>query len=201
MSSFLRLNLGCGTSKIDGYINIDVEKSCKPDLVHDFVKNGLPYKDSTAGEIVLSHTIEHISKRFHKQILSEIYRVLYTGGRLIISYPEFLKCVNNWKSNHKGQKEFWEATLYGRQLYPSDTHVCIMHTPDFKLVLNECGFKNLTIKEEPNESFNTVISAVKGPKFIPYEELLKRYMTSIRVKKVKLSDKKTNKRQRSYKSR
>lgn len=193
-NKLLRLNLACGSSKIDGYINIDVEPSCKPDLVRDFVKDGLPYKDNTVAEVLLFHAIEHIQKRLHKQILGEIFRVLRPGGRFLISYPEFLKCVDNWKKNYRGMKDFWEATIHGRQLYPSDYHICIMHTDDFKLVLKECGFGNIEIKPEPSEPFNTMICAVKGTKFIPYEEMLKQDMNSLRIKR----DTKRNKRSSSH---
>jgi predicted SAM-dependent methyltransferase len=193
----LRLNLGCGANKIPGYINIDTEKSTNPDLVHDFVTAELPFSDSSAAEILLFHTIEHISKKLHKKVLLDIWRVLRPGGRLLISYPEFTKCYEFWKVNKRGLKDFWEATMFGRQLYASDFHISLMHTPDFRLVLNECGFHNLVVKTEPLEVHNTVISAVKGEKFIPYEEMLKKDMTSFSVKKVTLNDKSTNKRRHS----
>jgi predicted SAM-dependent methyltransferase len=181
-SKLLKLNLGCGSNKIDGYVNIDTEPSTKPDLVLDFVNNKLPYKDNSVNQILLFHVIEHIPKTLRRNFLGELRRVLNIDkGNILISYPEFLKCVDNWKRNYRGKKEFWEATLYGRQLYPSDYHVCIMHTPDFKRILVECGFTDIIAKSEPQEKFNTIISARKGTAFVQYEELIKRDMNSFKT--------------------
>lgn len=180
-----RFNLGCGSTKLDGYINIDIEKSCKPDVVCNFITGQLPYKPGTVDEIVMFHTIEHITKRFHTRVLAETWRVLKPGGRIIISYPEFLKCVKNWRVNHRGKKEFWEATLYGRQLYPSDFHVCIMHTPDFLDTLRDCGFIKCITKPELLEPFNSIVSGVKGNKPIDYEELIKDHVSKLEFRRHK----------------
>jgi len=181
MNKPIKLNLGCGSNRIDGFINIDVEPSCKPDIVCNFIGGKLPYKNNTVSEVVLFHTIEHISKRFHNLVLKEIWRVLKPGGLFIVSYPEFLKCVENWKINFKGQKTFWEATIYGRQAYPSDFHVTIMHTPDFKQVLEDNGFIKIKSKPEPLDEFNSVVSCVKGPSVMKYEDLIK---ADMRVPKI-----------------
>ena len=178
-----RLNLGCGSNKIAGFINIDVEPSCKPDLVCNFIQK-LPYKTASVDEVVLFHTIEHINKCWHFKVLSEIWRVLKPNGQLMISYPEFLKCVKNWRTNYRGKKEFWEHTIFGRQAYLSDFHVCILHTPDFTSLLAGCGFKKIVAKPEPSEPYNTVVGCVKGARIPNYEDLLADYMNGLSLNKV-----------------
>jgi hypothetical protein len=171
----LLLNIGCGTSKIKGCVNIDCEKKCKPDLLHDFTKKPLPYKDGAAQEIYFFHTIEHIRKVFHPIILAEFARVLKKEGKLYISCPNFAVCSQYFLTNHSGQKEFWERTLFGRQLYPSDYHVCAMIPEDLGLLLTTLGFKNVVSYPEPREEFNFITTAVKGT-FVP----LKNYETLVR---------------------
>ncbi len=175
-----RLNLGCGATKIEGFINIDVEPSCKPDVVCNFMEK-IPYRTGTIDEVILFHTIEHINKVFHVKVLGEIFRVLKVGSPLLISYPEFTKCVENWKTNYKGKKAYWEATIFGRGLYLSDFHVCIMHTPDFIKVLESCGFTNIIHKAEQPDSFNTIVSCQKGAAVPNYEDLMQKDMDSLKL--------------------
>ncbi len=185
MPKLKKLNLGCGSNKIEGFINIDIEPSTKPDLVCNFITDKLPYKDNSIDEVVLYHTIEHISKRYHNKILLEIWRVLNPKGLFYLSYPEFTKCYKNWIINYKGKREFWEATIYGRQLYPSDFHVCIMHTNSFKEVLIDCGFNKIIEAPEIGETYNTIIQCSKGPKSPKYEDLMKNYMNNFKLIKNK----------------
>src|ERR1017187_8125756 len=101
-----RLNLGCGANKIEGFINIDAEPSCKPDVICNFIEK-IPYKTDSVDEVVLFHTIEHINKVYHVKLLQEVWRVLKPGGGLMVSYPEFTTCVENWKTNYRGKKAYW----------------------------------------------------------------------------------------------
>jgi predicted SAM-dependent methyltransferase len=167
-----KLNIGCGSTKIKGCINIDTEKKCKPDLVHNILKAPLPFKNKYADEIYLFHTIEHIRKMFHRTVLKEIHRVLKPNGVFMVSFPEFLKCVRNWELNKDDLKQFWEMTIFGRQLYPADHHVCIMDSREFVQVLLEIGFKDIKCTSEPDQDFNTIISCKKGIPFLKYEEML-----------------------------
>jgi predicted SAM-dependent methyltransferase len=185
----LRLNLGCGTNRIEGFINIDVEPSCKPDVICNFMAGKLPYKAGTVEEVVLFHCIEHIKKSLHRHILEEVWRVLKPSGKFIVSYPEFLKCVDNWKKNHRGKKEFWEHTIYGRQLYPSDFHVCIMHTPEFTNVLKAYGFNVTKSCQEPLEPHNSIVYATKIVKPMNYEQQVgehRQTYTIVKAKRIKL---------------
>src|SRR3972149_6680848 len=107
----MKLNLGCGTSKIDGFVNVDIDSSLSPDQCWDF-RRDFPLEKDSVDMIVMYHVIEHIEKKFHYDLLREVQRVLVSEGVFIVSFPEFLKCVENWKSNKNGQRDFWEATLY-----------------------------------------------------------------------------------------
>ena len=65
----LKINFGCGSSKIPGFLNCDADENLHPDRIVDLLKFPYPFEDATAGLIVLSHTIEHIQARFHEAIL------------------------------------------------------------------------------------------------------------------------------------
>lgn len=160
----MKLNLGCGDNKIPGYINIDGERKVKPDVVLDFRLKPLPYKDNSAEEVLLFHCIEHIQKLLHHKVLLEVQRVLKPDGLFYISYPDFWECAQRWKNNTGGQRRFWEATLYGRQLYKGDYHVCAMDRDELTALLYECGFKNVMNFPEPGQEFNTVTIAMKDKK-------------------------------------
>lgn len=166
----MKLNLGCGSGKIEGFINVDIDPLMEPDLVADITKS-LPYNSGSVSEIVMFHAIEHLRKELHVRIYMEMYRILEPGGKFILSYPEFTKCYHNWKTNFRGQKNFWEATIYGAQRSASDYHVAIMHTPDVIRTLVDVGFEILSHGPEKDELFNTVIKVTKRGK-LTYEEAL-----------------------------
>lgn len=172
----LKLNLGSGSNKIKGFTNVDCEDSCKPDLLFNFINNNLPFKKNSVDEIVMFHTIEHIQKRLHEHILTDCFRVLKVGGRLLLSYPNFKECYKRWESNHLGKKEFWHATMFGRQLYPSDHHVCAMDPPELEALLRTRGFDRIKSTEEKVEKYNSVTVAFKprNPQSVPYEGLVKK---------------------------
>jgi SAM-dependent methyltransferase len=159
----IKLNLGCGTNKIQGYIGLDIEKSCKPDIIHDFIKKPLPFKTQSINEIVFFHTIEHLPKSVHFPVLIEIFRVLKKGAKVYITYPDFWECATRWKKNERGKRDFWHATIFGRQLYPSDYHVCAMDPVELDGKLREIGFINIITKHEKSEPYNAITIATKGP--------------------------------------
>lgn len=158
----VKLNLGCGSEKIEGYVNIDCEETCKPDLVHNFTAAPLPYEDGSVGEIVMFHTVEHIRKVEHGFIFQECARVLKLHGSLLVSYPNFLICADYYRINYKGQREFWEKTIFGRQLYPSDYHVCAIIPSELELLLGQLGFDQLKSVPEAQEQQNWITSARRG---------------------------------------
>jgi predicted SAM-dependent methyltransferase len=173
----LRLNLGCGTAKIEGFVNIDADRSVNPDLCIDFANNLLPYDRGTVDEIVCFHTIEHFQREKHQLLVCEVNRALKMGGSFIVSYPDAEKCLNNFLTNKHGMREYWERTILGRGKTFWDCHRSLILTADFMPFLREYGFGKLKVMEEAGQSHNTVIQAEKTFSVTEMSDLLKRELS------------------------
>lgn len=82
----IKLNLGCGLRKMDGYVNIDNRESMNPDLCVD-VTNGLPFESCTVDEVRAFDFLEHIQIGKVVPLIEEIYRVLKPGGKFVSLTP------------------------------------------------------------------------------------------------------------------
>ena len=80
----MKLNVGCGMKKLEGYINLDCNPFVAPDICRD-IEKGLPYSDETFDEIFCEQTLEHIHDLVF--VMNEFYRTLKKGGRLKLSVP------------------------------------------------------------------------------------------------------------------
>lgn len=165
------LNLGCGDAKITDAVNVDMSQRSGADLVFD-ITHKFPLEDESFDRVLFFHCIEHIEKFKQGFVLYEIWRVMKIGGKLIISYPEFSKIIENWQKNKDADRRFWEATIYGRQSYLGDYHHAAMHTPEFIETLRSVGFQVDKHFPEPTQDHNTVIHCHKTVLPINYEQVL-----------------------------
>lgn len=170
----MKLNYGCGEIKLEGFVNLDCEESVKPDIVHDIKKAPLPFLNEEVEIIHCIHNIEHLEHKFWPILLSEFHRVLSPNGELYLAYPEFSVCAMYFLENHRGRKDLWRATLYGRQLYPGDYHVVPMVTSELIQFLQLCGFKDFKHAPEPDEEWNTFLACRKGEVPISKEDILRK---------------------------
>lgn len=98
-----KVNLGCGYKKFDGWINIDMDKACKPDIIAD-ISQRVPLPDNSVSEVYINHVIEHLDDRL--KALEEIYRICKNGAKITIITPY----RNNIRGiDHKG--DFDESTF------------------------------------------------------------------------------------------
>lgn len=85
----IKLNLGCGEKRFDGYINVD--KYGTPDLKHDLETFPWPWENESVSEIQLIHVLEHLGKdvEIYFGIFKEIYRICHHGSKVFITVPHF----------------------------------------------------------------------------------------------------------------
>jgi hypothetical protein len=83
----LRLNLGCGMDRRDGWVNVD--RFGTPDLRHDLEVVPWPWPDDSVREIMLNHVLEHLGRdtNVYLDIWKEIYRVCQDGATIRITVP------------------------------------------------------------------------------------------------------------------
>lgn len=75
----MKLHLGCGDEKLDGYVNCDVSKYANPDKIVDLEKK-LPFANNSVTEVVANHIFEHI-KNFNL-LMNELHRVCKDGAMI-----------------------------------------------------------------------------------------------------------------------
>jgi predicted SAM-dependent methyltransferase len=83
----LRLNIGCGPNRKDGWVNIDIF-SPQADLTLD-MREPLPFADGSATIIYSEHFFEHLDyPGITKRFLKESYRILKPGGTFSVGVPD-----------------------------------------------------------------------------------------------------------------
>jgi predicted SAM-dependent methyltransferase len=104
----MRINLGCGQSPIENYINVDMDtledlrrrypnKTFSDDLViEQWDIFNLPVEDCSVDEIRADCLFEHLSFKEEKCIFEEVKRALKIGGYLQLNVPDFESAIKKW---------------------------------------------------------------------------------------------------------
>lgn len=96
----LKLHLGSGSVRLDGWINIDRE--ARADLNLD-LREGLPFPDGAARLLYNEHVIEHITVDEARRCLKDWFRVLEPGGVLRIATPDLAYVVERYQHDWRDQ--------------------------------------------------------------------------------------------------
>lgn len=88
----LRLHLGCGGNKREGWVNIDSVAEFHPDIIHD-ISRPLPFKDRTADEVLAEDLLEHFDKYMRFLVFYQWTRVLKINGTITLQVPDFKKTL------------------------------------------------------------------------------------------------------------
>ena len=78
-----KLHLGCGYNKLSGFINVDMDEKCKPDMVMN-LDEYWNFPDGSIDHIKAHFVLEHVE---YKHFFREAYRVLKKGGTMDICVP------------------------------------------------------------------------------------------------------------------
>ena len=84
----LRLNLGCGRRKRDGWVNVDKSVRVEPDVVLDVTVTPWPWDAGSVDEAESFHLVEHMEAPRGEGFVNECFRVLRPGGRLVVECPD-----------------------------------------------------------------------------------------------------------------
>lgn len=115
----IKLNLGCASRPLKGYVNIDLDtieemKARYPNLefedgveIFQYDIFNLPYENDTVSEVRCDSMLEHLSFLEEKMFFTEMSRVLKKGGKLVFSVPDFEDLVKKWLKAEEDWREFY----------------------------------------------------------------------------------------------
>ena len=145
----IRLNLGCGSIKMPGYVNIDLHDP-GADLAMDV--RYLEFEDGAIDEIYSSHLLEHFSGSRHNNelpgVLKEWFRVLKSGGALRLNVPNLVGCLKNWLNKEEDEKwGFALDMIFGLQTNPGEYHKTGFTKARLEKLLTDAGFVRINITD------------------------------------------------------
>ncbi len=93
----MKINVGCGRQVLDGWTNVDVQRSRKAPRDPEVFASALqiPLPDGCADEVMAIHLFEHFYRWETPKALAEWRRLLKPGGLLVLEMPDVKKCARN----------------------------------------------------------------------------------------------------------
>lgn len=74
----LKIDIGCGKNKKEGYVGIDIDPASKADIIVSALS--IPFSDNSVDEVYSRHMVEHLAPDEAEKFFNEIYRVLKIDG-------------------------------------------------------------------------------------------------------------------------
>jgi predicted SAM-dependent methyltransferase len=90
----LRLHLGSGLVRKDGWVNIDLA-GAPANLIWD-LKRGIPFEDGSVDAVFHEHLLEHLTIREGFELTRECLRALRPGGVLRVAVPDAGACLRSY---------------------------------------------------------------------------------------------------------
>lgn len=165
MKEIVKLNLGCGTDKREGYVNIDSNVHCIPNRIMDV--RDLDYKDNEVDEILARDILEHIPIAQCGPTLTKWFNILKPKGKIIIQVPNLRFLAEKIRDTKDPEKLIiWMKRIFGGQDHPGNFHNNGFTPEIFKYLLEKIGFKKIKIFSQrdlntPNYDSNMVVEAEK----------------------------------------
>jgi len=99
MNEIVKLDIGCGSSKRDGYIGVDKLNFDCVDIVHDLNTLPYPFENDYADEIILDNVLEHLDDPI--AVIHELHRIGKNNCKVNIIVPYFRSFYSIIDPTHK----------------------------------------------------------------------------------------------------
>jgi SAM-dependent methyltransferase len=103
----LRLDLGCGRRKREGWTGVDSNPAVKPDVLHSLERFPYPFADSSVDELVMDNSLEHLHDQLG--VMEELHRICKPGALLTLHVPYFRA---HWAFNDPTHVRFFSVEAF-----------------------------------------------------------------------------------------
>lgn len=138
----LRLHIGCGNKRLEGWVNIDEKRLPGVDVVAD-VTRGLRYTGVAA--VFAEHFLEHLAMSDALRFLQEVHRALANDGLLRLSTPN-LDWV--WRTHYRVDPDVADAdkrmmAIHTNRAFHGWGHRFLWNGELLVEALHACGFDDV----------------------------------------------------------
>ena len=180
----MKLNIGSGYNKIEGYLSVDIDANCNPDFLFDIENHIWPFEDNSVDEVVLYHILEHIGDGYSK-VIKELYRVCQNDAIVHIKVPHHRHDSFFYDPTHKrpivGESFYLLSKQYNDFFIENNfttTTLAYQWNVDFEIIRIENSMEEYYIehlKDESDEYIQRYISE--------HNNVVKEVLIQLKVKK------------------
>lgn len=106
----VKINLGSGHWKLEGWVNVDLDPATRPEVVADLAA-GLPFADGVATLMHTEDFIDQLSLDGAAAFLRECHRILRPGGVLRVLTPDLARLARLYLEDPGGLVELWRRQV------------------------------------------------------------------------------------------
>ncbi len=158
----MKINIGSGEVRFDGYTNVDVREDCGADIIAH--ADDLPFTDGSVEAIIAHDIYEHVPRTLAPSLLAEWHRVLRSGGELNLRCPNMHALavqLTYWHDKPSRQLDDLLNNIFGGHLWGPDgcfdQHHYGYSPTTLRLNLEAAGFEWVSC----DEKINMTVIAVK----------------------------------------
>jgi len=147
----MNVHFGCGYHKLKGWINVDLDMSCKPDVIAD-LRQDLPFKSQSIDYIHSEDFVDQLELEKAYRFFKECHRILKKGGVMRVLTPDLHQLARRYIRGDQGLLKLWDeqvgVALKTRSLCEVFNlgmrlggHTFLYDWETLAYVLKECGFE------------------------------------------------------------
>ena len=173
MDRKIKVHLGCGYHKLENWINVDLNRSCNPDLVADLTKP-FPFKSNSIDYIHSEDFLDQIELVDAYVFFQESHRILKDDGAMRTLTPNLYKFAKRYLESDKGLIKLWNTEVgiplrvgthgevfnLGMRLLG---HRFLYDEQTLTRVLMECGFRPRKVKYQSSDDKELCGLDVRSP--------------------------------------
>jgi predicted SAM-dependent methyltransferase len=151
MKRKIKVHVGCGYNRLDGWINVDLDVSCKPDMIADLRQN-LPFKSRSVDYIHSEDFVDQLDLERGYIFFNECHRILKESGAMRVLTPDLHQLAKRYIQGDKRLIKLWDEYVgvplktrslcelfnFGMRL---GGHTFLYDDEALVYVLKECGFE------------------------------------------------------------
>ena len=169
----IKLDIGCGRNKQEGFIGMDKADVPGVDIHHDVEVFPWPVLNETVRVAVASHLIEHIKPWLSIDFMNEVWRVLIPGGTFCAATPYagsfgFWQDPTHCNGWNEATFQYFDPTYPLWQIYQPKPWKILKGFPvwqangNLEVIMEKITDADLYVKETMNELGISVVEDVSS---------------------------------------